>query len=98
MQTPAPLPPELQALVDTEILRRIDENEFSIDALSHRTRTGGGWADVTYVLRIEEDDEGQPQFEITEETEDMGGDVVVCSTDADEAAYWITEQIEEKER
>jgi hypothetical protein len=52
----------------------------------------GGWSVVTYSLRIEAGDESQPVFEIVEETEDVGEDIVVSSADPDEAAAWIEEQ------
>ena len=62
--------------------------------MRHRERCGsGGWSVVTYSLRIEADDEGQPVFEIVEEVEDVGEDIVVSSADPGEAVAWIEEQI-----
>jgi hypothetical protein len=52
---------------------------------------------VTYSLRIEADDEGQPVFEIVEETEDFGSEVLINSTDPEEATSWIEHQLEEFE-
>lgn len=71
--------------------------DFAIDALWHRQRTWMGWTPVFYSLRIEEDDEGQPLFEIAEQTESYGEEIVVSSPDPDEAASWITESIEEQD-
>lgn len=89
-------PVDLQELLTKGILRKVSEDEFSIDALSHRQRTWLGWTDVRYTLRIEEDDEGESVFDIVEETCELGEDVVVSSTDADEVACWITAALEEK--
>jgi hypothetical protein len=47
---------------------------------------------VTYSLRTEAGDEDQPVFEIVEEVEDIGEDIVVSSADPGEAAAWIEEQ------
>jgi hypothetical protein len=55
-----------------------------------------GWNDVSYSLRIEDYDEGS-MFEIAEEMRELGNDIIVSSGDADEVAYWIKNQIEEKE-
>jgi hypothetical protein len=49
-----------------------------------------------YSLRIEEDDDGHPLFEIVEETREHGDDTILCSEDPDEAACWITEHIQFK--
>jgi hypothetical protein len=92
------LPSEIQNLLNAAEIRRVDEDEFVIDALRHRERTWMGWNIVVYTLRIEEDDAGQSLFEIIEQTESLGEDVVVSSTDPDEVAYWITDQIVEKNR
>jgi len=92
------LPQDLQTLLDSEVLRRVSGIEFVIDELRHQTRTWMGWNVVIYALRVEDGDEGRPLFEIVEETESLGEDIVLSSADSDEAAFWITEHIREKEK
>lgn len=91
------LPSELRELLEDGTLRRSDDDEFAIDALRHRERTWMGWNTVIYTLRIDEDDDGQPLFEIVEETEYLGGDIILASSDPDEVAYRIRELIQEKD-
>jgi hypothetical protein len=88
--------PELQELLDADTLTRIDDTEFAIDALAHRTRTAMGWTDLSYSLHIKDDDEGIA-FEIVEEDPDQGDDIVLSSPEPDVVASWITSSIEEKE-
>lgn len=97
MELEIALPPEIQDLLDSGTLRRSAENTFAIDALRHRERTWLGWSIVTYELRVDVGDDGQTWFEIAEETMEIGEDIVLATTDADEAASWITELIAEKE-
>lgn len=92
------LPVEIEALLQAGALRRVSDSEFVIDTLQHRVRTWMGWNTVSYELRIEEDDDGRPLYEIAEQTEELGEEIVLSSADADDAAFWVTDQIEEKER
>src|SRR5437868_3206657 len=95
--TPArELPAELKELLAAGILRHVDQDEYSIDGLSHPERTWLGWVNISYSLRIEEDDDGHPLFEIVEETREHGDDSILCSEDPDEAVCWITEHVESK--
>jgi hypothetical protein len=97
MELEIALPPELQDLLNAGTLRRSTENTFAIDALRHRERTWLGWSIVTYELRIDVGDDEQNWYEIAEETMEIGEDIVLATTDADEAASWITELIDGKE-
>ena len=91
------LPSEIRELVEDGTLRRLDDDEFAIDALQHRQRTWMGWNIVYYTLRIDEDDDGRTMFEVVEETEYLGGDTVVYSGDPDEVESWIRQLISEKD-
>ena len=42
MESQSKLPPELQELYAAGILRQVSENEFTIDGLDHRERSGYG--------------------------------------------------------
>jgi hypothetical protein len=97
METTRKLPLEIQELLDAGTIRDCGDDEFVIDSLRHRTRTGYGWDTVIYVLRIEDDDEGKPSYDVIEQTESYGEDVIESYESADEAAYWITNSIEEME-
>ncbi|MDB5354880.1 MAG: hypothetical protein JWN24_1333 [Phycisphaerales bacterium] len=91
-------PSEIRELLKAGALRRVSDTEFAIDALQHRVRTWMGWNTVSYELRIEEGDEGQPLYEIAEQTEELGEQIVLSSADVDDATFWVTDQIQEKER
>jgi hypothetical protein len=92
------LPPELQDLLTAGILQPTgDADEYSIDPLDHRQRSWLGWVDVFYTLRIDEGEDGRPDYEIVEGTREHGDDTVLCSPDPDEVACWISEMVEGKE-
>jgi hypothetical protein len=91
------LPEELEALIKDGTLRAVGDGDYAIDALTHREREGTGWGTVTYTLEVGEDDDGRPLYEIREETGESGGDVLVSTNDADDAASWISGMIEEME-
>jgi hypothetical protein len=65
--------------------------------LTHRELSGWGWETLTYSLSVDDDDEGEIQFEITGESRDSGDDCVFFANDPDDAACWITERLAEKE-
>jgi hypothetical protein len=83
----------LQALVDNQTLRHSSSDggihEYVIDAFRHRELTGLGWQTVVYCLTI---DEETGEYEITEESEYQGGDVVLSTDSADEVVSWIWER------
>jgi hypothetical protein len=98
MRPPDELHSDIRGLLQAGALRRVSDTEFAIDALQHRVRTWMGWNTVSYELRIEEDDGGQALYEIAEQTEELGEQIVLSSTDVDDATFWVTDQIQEKER
>ena len=89
------LDPDLQAMVDNETLRHISthggEHEYVIDPFRHRQLTPLGWQTVIYRLTIDEEAE-EGRYEIAEESEYQGGDVLLWTDDADEVVSWIAER------
>jgi hypothetical protein len=87
--------PGLQTMVDNETLRHISshngEREYVIDTFRHRELTAIGWQTVIYRLTIDDEAE-EGRYEIAEETEYQGDDVLLWTNDADEVVSWIEER------
>jgi hypothetical protein len=66
------------------------QHEYVIDPLWHRQLTSLGWQTFIYRLTIDEEtDEGR--YEIAEETEYQGDDILLWTDDVDEIVSWIAD-------
>jgi len=59
--------------------------------MQRRKRTGFGRQTITYALRIDGNADAGERFEIEEESEMQGGDVLLSSDDVGEVVAWIEE-------
>jgi len=85
----------IQKLVENATLRHVSSegtsHEFVIDPMLRKARTSFGRQTIIYTLRIDSSADEGGRFEIEEEPEMQGGEVLLSTDDASEVVVWIEE-------